>query len=234
MSNIIIPTEFASPGIARPIDDSCVLQTISRGSRQKGTKVFDLSKKGNHGTIYGAVWKTLPSGLNVLKFDGVDDYADCGNDDSLDVGSNSFSLCYYMKPSVLDGTVKMVISKGKDKRYRSGIFSSNRLYFEVDDDVDATHIETISLTANVWYFVVAVRTETKLKLYLNGELVKEKKLYSTGDMDDQTTDLFIGQDARMSNQFFSGIITGVRIYNRALSASEIREHFENERILFGV
>jgi len=38
------------------------------------TKVFDRSPFGNHGTIYGAVWQTLPSGKSALSFDGVDDY----------------------------------------------------------------------------------------------------------------------------------------------------------------
>src|SRR3990167_5721859 len=34
---------------------------------------FDRSRYQNHGTITGAVWKQLPSGVWVLSLDGIDD-----------------------------------------------------------------------------------------------------------------------------------------------------------------
>jgi len=39
-----------------------------------GSSVHDLSKYHNNGTITGATWTQLPSGIWVLSFDGVDDY----------------------------------------------------------------------------------------------------------------------------------------------------------------
>lgn len=43
-----------------------------------GATIRDFSGQGNHGTITGATWTRLPSGLWVLDFDGNDDYVGCG------------------------------------------------------------------------------------------------------------------------------------------------------------
>ena len=43
-----------------------------------GSKIYDRSPYGNHGTITGATWKRLPSGLWYLDLDALDDYVDCG------------------------------------------------------------------------------------------------------------------------------------------------------------
>ena len=70
---------FAEPHIYTPVDDSLVLWISGRG-RGVGSKVFDLSKKGNHGIIYGATWVNTPIGHSALSFDGVDDY--CFSEDT--------------------------------------------------------------------------------------------------------------------------------------------------------
>lgn len=48
-----------------------------------GSRIHDRSPYGNHGTITGATWKRLPSGLWYLDFDGTDDYINCGTNSSL-------------------------------------------------------------------------------------------------------------------------------------------------------
>lgn len=48
-----------------------------------GSKIYDRSPYGNAGTITGATWTRLPSGLWVLSFDGNDDYVDFGSHPSL-------------------------------------------------------------------------------------------------------------------------------------------------------
>jgi len=45
-----------------------------------GTVLHDRSANANHGTVHGAGWASDPdeTGHDVLRFDGVDDYVDCG------------------------------------------------------------------------------------------------------------------------------------------------------------
>ncbi len=51
---------------------SVVLDLVSPKYIPNKRHVFDKSKYGNHGTITGAVWRQLPSGLWALSFDGDD------------------------------------------------------------------------------------------------------------------------------------------------------------------
>jgi len=48
-----------------------------------GTTASDSSGYNNHGTIYGASWTSGKVG-GALSFDGLDDYVDCGNSETLD------------------------------------------------------------------------------------------------------------------------------------------------------
>jgi len=59
----------------------CVL--FLSGLPGSSSKIYDRSPYGNHGTITGATWKRLPSGLWYLDYDGTDDYVNCGDDTSL-------------------------------------------------------------------------------------------------------------------------------------------------------
>ena len=48
-----------------------------------GTIAYDSSGYNNHGTIYGASW-TSGKVNGALNFDGLNDYVDCGNNETLD------------------------------------------------------------------------------------------------------------------------------------------------------
>lgn len=70
--------------IQRPIEKiqagqvrNCVLDYSS--PIINATTIYDMSGKGNHGTITGATWVRLPSGLPGLSFDGTDDYITINN-----------------------------------------------------------------------------------------------------------------------------------------------------------
>jgi hypothetical protein len=62
---------------------NCVLA----GSMQRQnelTKWYDYSQDGNDGTITGATWSQLDSGIWVLTFDGADDNVNCASGTSVD------------------------------------------------------------------------------------------------------------------------------------------------------
>uniref|UniRef100_A0A6M3KMJ4 Uncharacterized protein n=1 Tax=viral metagenome TaxID=1070528 RepID=A0A6M3KMJ4_9ZZZZ len=43
-----------------------------------GSTIYDRSGQDNDGTITGATWVRLPSGLYGISYDGTDDLVDCG------------------------------------------------------------------------------------------------------------------------------------------------------------
>ena len=62
--------------------------------------IFDRSRYNNHGTIFGATWVRLSSGLWVLSFDGTDDKVVVSHHASLNFGAtDSFYIKVWMKSS---------------------------------------------------------------------------------------------------------------------------------------
>lgn len=77
----------------------------------------------------------------------------------------------------------------------------------------------VKISTNRWYHAAVSYDGADVKLYLNGDLVKTCQ--STGG-DTSSSQLYIGADSR-PRQFFAGQIDEVKIYNRVLVASEVKE-----------
>jgi hypothetical protein len=78
-----------------------------------------------------------------------------------------------------------------------------------------------SLAANTWYYLTATYDGETLKAYKNGVLVTSNAAPS-GPPTTYSSPLTIGRHAA-SNQFFTGMVDNVRIYNRALTQVEIQQ-----------
>ena len=109
----------------------------------------------------------------------------------------------------------------------------NRFRFEISTNTTCDSIaNAASVTAPVakrWYFVAATYDGANIKMYVNGVL--EATTAKTGNLANslcgltgQTTDFNIGNYFRNSAdaEMFDGRIDDARVYNRALSAGEIR------------
>ncbi|MBN1790725.1 MAG: hypothetical protein JW830_09530 [Bacteroidales bacterium] len=79
-----------------------------------------------------------------------------------------------------------------------------------------------TLRNNVWYHFVGIREATTVRFYLNGVLLEESTTPQILNIDN-TTNAEIGCHFFESPlECFDGIIDDIRLYNRALSESEIR------------
>ncbi|HEU0274611.1 MAG TPA: LamG domain-containing protein [Candidatus Udaeobacter sp.] len=78
---------------------------------------------------------------------------------------------------------------------------------------------TGSLAANTWTHLAGTYDGTTLRFYVNGVQVSSRA--QTGAISISTNALQIGGDS-IYGQYFSGIIDDVRVYSRALSATEIQ------------
>ncbi len=81
---------------------------------------------------------------------------------------------------------------------------------------------------DTWYFVVGVRDYKKdsIRLYINGVLADKKKFYE-GPIDRNmkaTIGAFIEKDSAQA--FFAGVIDELKIYDRPLSAREVKAMFD--------
>jgi arabinan endo-1,5-alpha-L-arabinosidase len=86
------------------------------------------------------------------------------------------------------------------------------------------------LTIGRSYYIVGVLDNyANLRVYVNGVLNASRTLDPTKLPNDITAPVYIGGDGVTSWSIYGGIIDEVRIYNRALSDSEIKALYESTR-----
>jgi len=80
---------------------------------------------------------------------------------------------------------------------------------------------------NTWYCIVFTMDSNFLKLYLDGKLIStEKRTHELGANDE---DLFLGKKLNQQYQYwFKGVMDEIRIYNRALSAEEVAQFYQQK------
>jgi len=191
-----------------------------------------------NGTIVGASWAAgggrWPS-KDVLDFDGSSDRVQVSDNSSISP-TNSITLEAWIRPGALDqtGTYQHIIMKNGDEAYvwymRHG-HDSNSFYFRLRIDAGWPLIGQFTITPNTWQHVAFTYDKDagtdNAKGYLNGELKNENTV--TGAIDDKgDNELGIGAYSNGGESWY-GSIGEVAIYNRALTANEIKEHYRMGR-----
>jgi protocatechuate 3,4-dioxygenase beta subunit len=74
---------------------------------------------------------------------------------------------------------------------------------------------------NQWVHLAVTYDGLMVRFYANGALVNEQA--ATGSLGQNTSNLYVGQSPKGAQENFSGMMDEVRLYNRALSASEIQQ-----------
>ena len=206
-------------------------------------KVFDYSLNGHTGTLNGTdIAPTYPG----FSFNGTDDWivAADHNDFSFGDSSTDFPFSVSVWVNMDDATNFSVVRKfgtGKKEWYLS-TSASDFLIVDLWDENNGGHLSvrlTTSLTTyqGSWIFSVFTysgnSSNTGMKIYLNGSLGNLSSA-TTGtyvSMKNTTVDLLIG---RHDNEIYAnGKIDDVRIYNRELSAIEVKSIYETTRWRYG-
>jgi len=197
-------------------------------------KAWDTSGNGNHGVVYGATWVRDGKFGKALSFDGSDDNVDCGNIPDL---GQEFTVVLWSKRLGSTGNYGTLISIDGPYWSTTGgflIFDDNSGFIKGRIRNHASNTETsvileTSVPNNVWRFYAVVWDKPTLKGYRNGELV-----------DSETWDYDIGWNVfkthigRWTGDYFYGLIDEVRIYNRALSESEIQTLYNGGTVTDGL
>ena len=184
-----------------------------------------------NGTINEATWTAGRwSGKKGLKFDYIDDYVDCGNNSSLNC-TDDITIEAWVKPTSPSTYGKEGFSGRGIVDKLSGGYSGYRLLqkgFCYAFGYSATgSYKWVFGTSNPtleWTHVVGVKDESNLRIYVNG--VQERVVPASLPVRTNSKTLKIGWNSYNSGDVhFQGIIDEVAIYNRALTAKEIRNHY---------
>ena len=185
-----------------------------------GSTTADASGLGNDGTVSGATWTTGKYG-SALTFDGVDDWVTIPDDNSLDV-TTGITLSAWVRPTQLFDWHTVIF---KERNF--GL--EYALYAHGDTETPSGWVNAVNdfnvdgpnaLPLNTWTYLATTYDNTDLNLYVDGLLVATVPL--TGNMPGSTGPLRIGGND-IWGEFFVGEIDEVRIYDHALTVTEIQQ-----------
>jgi len=191
-----------------------------------GNIAYDSSFYNNHGTIYGATWTDGKFG-KALSFDGVDDYVEIPDSESLDI-TDAITVMVWVNGD-LASQYKGILEKRDSTASGFALLSwdADEIKFEITNI--GLSISKGGLESFRWYHVVGTYDSSTGKgyLYINGVKVGEDT--ASGAIKPNDAKLFIGSRGigNKPSCYFNGTIDEVRIYNRALSENEIKMLYYN-------
>ncbi|MDD3927621.1 MAG: LamG domain-containing protein [bacterium] len=169
---------------------------------------------------------------HALKFDGDNDYVDCGNGENLQI-TDEVTLEAWVKPT---GSHKNNAGSIVSKAYSNYVLqistvsgSDKALCFIGGSSSYLYSTSTIPL--NTWTHIVAVgKSGEYIRLYINGQL-NAQKTSGVASMSNTSDNILIGK--RFGGYYLNGVVDEVKVYNRALSSEEINKNFIDEGGLYG-
>ena len=201
----------------------------------------DLSGNGYDGTINGATPAIDSAAGLYFDFDGSNDYVVVTNGMNSLVGTNATTFGAWIYIDTVTSSWDGVIANKVNVAEGIALLVSNtqKIFFQYDSTSGNYAIDGGSNipTAEWTYIVATYDTVAGYKTYMNGELNDSeadagKSIASSGDMS-----INIGAQRNSSGNpgaYFPGRIAKAEIYNKALSAEEVKQNFNSERNRFGV
>ena len=180
---------------------------------ENSTFFWDFSSYPDNGTCSGTGCPTLNTSCpfwNCYRFDGINDNILVKNTPSLTI--INLTIEAWVKPSTLNKN-QDIVSKYAANGYYLRLGSNNKYEF--------TGISGGTAALDQWAHVVGVSNGSNCQIYVDGNLT------GTGANCVGTTaaNLRIGSFQDGAQLFFNGTIDEVALYNRTLSAAEIKNHY---------
>jgi len=180
---------------------------------------------GNDGTIGGNPNVVGGRIGEALKFDGKDDYVDCGNDKSISSLSETYTIEAWANFAV-SSNYPGLFQRG-DKTEDSQI----EIYLQPNANLTTVHnrksiyyVYWSPVPLNKWTHIVVVWENKEWKVYYDG--VEQSKTGGGGTPANPDTGKTCYIGLGYTNHSMNGIIDEVKIYNRALNEDEIQRNYK--------
>jgi hypothetical protein len=189
---------------------------------KNGTTVFD-SARGNTGTLTNGA-DTNAQGLwdtNAGYFDGVNDYVSSTGANLAMTGSLTISA--WVKLNGTPAAYSEVATKIDNSTHGYALIVSNdrKAYFYIGDGVDwQTAVSTNTLQDNRWYYLTGVYSNGTINIFIDGVSAGPGVSQSSIGAWGTPYSFYIGNWMN-GDRPYKGSIDEVKIYDRALSATEI-------------
>lgn len=199
-----------------------------------GSVVADRSGYGNNGTVYGATWTRLPSGVWALAFDGTDDYVNLGNDVSLQMSNNLTASIWI----TLKRTAQYEYFLAKGYAWVAGWWlqkdqNSTNIVFNYLGAGGGHTSGGIPLTLDIPALLIFTFSSGVIRRYHNGVYLGSNTFADTTIVGTATTPLYLGRQSTAGYPTLCNLAS-VRLYARVLTDPEIARLFAIERPLYSL
>jgi hypothetical protein len=224
----------------------CLDAAISKSYPGSGTTLYDLSGYGTNATLSnGASFNSSEKGY--ITFDGTNDYLSTSPGEVFYEYGTEITACAWFKRN---GTITFGSGGGQSTQnvdngaYNVWLFhggNNNTMIFYVRGNNNGSYYwisrSSSVLNDNTWYFICGTCSSSLIKLYTNGvqDGASGNGVNSGIIVNNSNSVVQYGKDPRYStNRYFNGSVGQTLLYNRELSADEIRQNFNATRGRFGV
>jgi hypothetical protein len=197
-----------------------------------GKNVLDWSGHGHHGKLGGnPQWVGGYAGA-ALAFNGTTDYVNFGTPADLYL-PKAYSYCVWFKVGrniFGNGGAQYLLCNGSRSDLVFGVEDNVGVkgdlmlhYYDTAPGFHALGVNQVVWDSDQWHLVVATKDAAGHKIYLDGEL-KNSDTDTNNDNYNTARIISLGARAWTSPRvgFFNGLLDEVRVYNRALTESEIQ------------
>jgi hypothetical protein len=220
----------------------CLDAANTRSYPRSGTTWSDLSRSGVNSTLTNGPTFNSGNGGSIV-FDGVNDYS---GSPSINTGQN-ITVSAWIYPTILGTTRRAVVANSYDFAgsrngwmfSTAGANTNNTFFFSIGQDNAYRVAADNTLTRNTWAYISAICTNGggNIVLYKNGVeiLSYASQVLSSGTITYPLNQLNIGyRYVGGEPDPYTGNISNVQIYNRALSSTEIAQNYNATKGRFGL
>jgi hypothetical protein len=237
------PPKIVTDGLVLMLDP-----IISKSYPGSGNTIYDLSGRGNNGTIYGATYWS--DGRGSFYFDGVNDYISTTPGEVFyQYGTELTACAWFKRNGTITGgsgggqSTQNVDNWSTDPAGNVWLFhgnTNNTISFYVNANNNGSYyyrgVTSPVLDDNTWYFICGSCNTSNLKIYRNGILTGTTTGINAGIIVNNSNSVVqYGKDPRYAtNRFFKGLIGANYLYNRELTATEILHNYNATKYRFGL
>ena len=194
----------------------------------------DATPYANHGVIGGNPTFIVHAGLGgkAIKFDGDKDSVFVKNAVQLISDYTTFSFWVRVDSINIINAESYIIDFGNyDQRLKISIPQHTKIVFTTNSK-NAQFTNAISdmdsgdgneLVKGIWWYVTMVHDGTNDIIYVNG--IEAKRKPAAGTLNSTALPLIFGNNGSNGGQYFNGALDNLKIYNKALTADEVKKLF---------
>ena len=211
----------------------CLDAANPRSYPGSGTSWLDISGNGHHGTLVNGVGFDANNG--TLTFDGTNDQVTFSTSSKFDFGTGNFTIQVWYNIQY-HTTYHHLWTFGN--QYHLG-FKINRpnsgdttIYVAAGSNGSSSY-GTINAqaTLDTWEIATLVRDGDNASIYVNTDYKGTKTGWLNADVDGSTNAGTTGWG--WASEYTKGNISQIKIYNKALSAEEVRRNYNATRGRYG-